>query len=135
MFVKPKKKKRLNDEKFVSSTSGLDESLIASIKAERSKAGQDMIKAQKDAEEKRLANRREKLSKPDSFENVGRINIKGEGTTKAWYMGQEDKDTMNVSKAEKKAIKKENKKRSIDYLQDVSDLVMESFGKRKNRGK
>ena len=28
-------------------------------------------------------------------------------------------------------IKAENKKRSIDYLQDVDDLVMESFGKRK----
>ena len=48
---------------------------------------------------------------------------------------REDKNTMNVSKAEKKAIRKENKKRSIDYLQDMSDLVMESFGKRKNRGK
>ena len=45
-----------------------------------------------------------------------------------------DSDTMNVSKSEKKSIKAENKKRSLDYLADVSDLVMESFGKRKNRG-
>ncbi len=65
-----------------------------------------------------------------SFENVGRINIKGEGSTKAWYVG-EDTNTMNVSRAEKKAIKSENKKRSLDYLTDVSNLVMESFGKRK----
>lgn len=64
------------------------------------------------------------------FENVGRLNIKDERSTKAWYMG-EDKDTMNVSKSERKNIKAENKKRSIDYLQDVDDLVMESFGKRK----
>lgn len=64
------------------------------------------------------------------FENVGRLNIKDEKSTKAWYMG-EDKDTMNVSKSERKNIKAENKKRSIDYLQDVDDLVMESFGKRK----
>ena len=137
-YGKPRKKQKLGDEKFVSKTSGLDESLIASIKADRdrSKAGKDMINAQKDAEKKRLDSRREKSSKADSFENVGRINIKGEGSTKSWYMGQEeDKNTMNVSKAEKKAIKKENKKRSIDYLQDMSDLVMESFGKRKNRGK
>ncbi len=68
----------------------------------------------------------------DSFENVGRINIKGEGSTKAWYVGQ-DNDTMNISKKEKKNIKAQNKKRSLDYLQDMSDLVMESFGKRKNR--
>ena len=144
-FVKPRKKQKLGDAGFVSKTSGLDESLIASIKADRdrSKSGKDMINAQKDAEKKRLDSRREKSSKADSFENVGRINIKGEGATKSWYMGQddnsshkkEDKNTMNVSKAEKKAIKKENKKRSIDYLQDMSDLVMESFGKRKNRGK
>ena len=143
-FPKPRKKKRLNDEKFVSATSGLDESLIASIKADRSKVGKDMIKAQKEAEKARTESRREKSHKPDSFENVGHLNIKGEGSTKAWYMGQdsegrskkkEDSNTMNVSKAEKKAIKAENKKRSIDYLQDVSDLVMESFGKRKNRGK
>ncbi|WP_051688730.1 DEAD/DEAH box helicase [Butyrivibrio sp. AE2032] len=69
-----------------------------------------------------------------SFENVGRINIKGEGATKAWYVG-EDNDTMNMSKSEKKAVKAQNKKRSLDYLQDMSDLVMESFGKRKNREK
>ena len=145
-YAKPRKKQKLGDESFVSKTSGLDESLIASIKADRdrSKAGLEMIKASKEAENKRLHERREKTHKSDSFENVGRINIKGEGSTKAWYMGQEsdlpsekreDKNTMNVSKAEKKAIRKENKKRSIDYLQDMSDLVMESFGKRKNRGK
>ena len=141
---KPRKKKRLNDESFVSATSGLDESLIASIKADRSKAGQDMINAQKNAEKARTDSRRQKSSKPDSFENVGRINIKGEGSTKAWYMGQDNDDshtkkddvnTMKMTRAEKKAVKAENKKRSIDYLQDVSDLVMESFGKRKNRGK
>ena len=145
-YLKPRKKQRLGDESFVSKSSGLDESLIASIKADRdrSKAGLEMIKASKEAENKRLNERREKSHKSDSFENVGRINIKGEGSTKSWYMGQEsdlpsekreDKNTMNVSKAEKKAIRKENKKRSIDYLQDMSDLVMESFGKRKNRGK
>ncbi len=69
-----------------------------------------------------------------SFENVGRINIKGEGSTKAWYVG-EDNDTMNLTKSERKAVKAQNKKRSLDYLQDMSDLVMESFGKRKNREK
>jgi ATP-dependent RNA helicase DeaD len=74
--------------------------------------------------------RRKQAENP--FENVGRINIKGEGTTKAWYVGQ-DEDTMNMSKAEKKSVKAQNKKRSLDYLQDMSDLVMESFGKRKNR--
>ena len=141
---KPRKKKRLNDENFVNATTGLDESLIASIKADRSKTGQDMINAQKNAEKARTDSRRQKSSKPDSFENVGRINIKGEGTTKAWYMGQDNDDshtkkddvnTMKMTRAEKKAVKAENKKRSIDYLQDVSDLVMESFGKRKNRGK
>ncbi len=42
---------------------------------------------------------------------------------------------MNVSKSEKKAIKSENKKRSLDYLADVSDFVMESFGKRKKKEK
>ena len=68
----------------------------------------------------------------DAFENVGRINIKGEGSTKAWYVGQ-DEDTMNLSKSKKKSVKALNKKRSLDYLQDMSDLVMESFGKRKNR--
>ena len=68
----------------------------------------------------------------DAFENVGRINIKGEGSTKAWYVGQ-DEDTMNLSKSKKKSVKAQNKKRSLDYLQDMSDLVMESFGKRKNR--
>ncbi len=70
----------------------------------------------------------------DAFENVGRINIKGEGSTKAWYVGQ-DSDTMNLSGAEKKRVKAQNKKRSLDYLQDMSDLVMGSLGKRKNREK
>ena len=70
----------------------------------------------------------------DSFENVGRINIKGEGSTKAWYVG-EDTDTMNISKKEKKNVKAQNKKRSLDYLQDMSDLVMESFGKRRGKDK
>ena len=70
----------------------------------------------------------------DAFENVGRINIKGEGSTKAWYVG-EDADTMNMSKKEKKSVKAQNKKRSLDYLQDMTDLVMESFGKRINREK
>ena len=40
---------------------------------------------------------------------------------------------MNLSKSKKKSVKAQNKKRSLDYLQDMSDLVMESFGKRKNR--
>ncbi len=70
----------------------------------------------------------------DMIENVGRINIKGEGSTRAWYVG-EDPDTMNISKTDKKKVKAQNKKRSLDYLQDMSDLVMESFGKRKNREK
>ena len=43
----------------------------------------------------------------------------------------EDRDTMNVTKSERKSIKNDNKKRSLDYLSDVDDLVMESFGKRK----
>ncbi len=63
-----------------------------------------------------------------------RSHIKGEGSTKAWYMG-EDANTMNMSRAEKKNLKARNKKRSLDYLQDVGDLVMESFGKRKSREK
>ncbi len=70
----------------------------------------------------------------ESFENVGRINIKGEESTRAWYVG-EDNNTMNMSRTEKKNVKAQNKKRSLDYLQDMSDLVMESFGKRKNREK
>ncbi|MBQ8031479.1 MAG: DEAD/DEAH box helicase [Butyrivibrio sp.] len=77
-----------------------------------------------------------KKKSSDSFENVGRISIKGEGSTKAWYVGQDkDIDTMNLTKKEKKNVKAQNKKRSLDYLQDMSDLVMESFGKRKNREK
>jgi len=82
------------------------------------------------------AERPYKKKSSDSFENVGRINIKGEGSTKAWYVGQDkDIDTMNLTKKEKKNVKAQNKKRSLDYLQDMSDLVMESFGKRKNREK
>ena len=77
---------------------------------------------------------RHKAAETNPFENVGRITIKGEGSTKAWYVG-EDNNTMNMSKAEKKSVKAQNKKRSLDYLQDMSDLVMESFGKRKNREK
>ncbi|RKM57589.1 DEAD/DEAH box helicase [Butyrivibrio sp. CB08] len=75
-----------------------------------------------------------KKKSSDSFENVGRINIKGEGSTKAWYVG-EDTNTMNISKKEKKSVKAQNKKRSLDYLQDMSDLVMESFGKRRGGDK
>ena len=41
---------------------------------------------------------------------------------------------MNVSKSEKKDMKAENKKRSLDYLSDVSNFVMESFGKRGKKG-
>ncbi|MCR5156360.1 MAG: DEAD/DEAH box helicase [Butyrivibrio sp.] len=84
--------------------------------------------------EKSSGERKYSKKSSDTIENVGRVTIKGEGSTKAWYVGQ-DNDTMNMSKAEKKSIKAQNKKRSLDYLQDVSDLVMESFGKRKNREK
>ena len=98
----------------------------------------DELKAlYKKSSEKAPANKPERSYKKkssDSFENVGRINIKGEGSTKAWYVGQDkDIDTMNLTKKEKKNVKAQNKKRSLDYLQDMSDLVMESFGKRKNR--
>ncbi|MBP3275148.1 MAG: DEAD/DEAH box helicase [Butyrivibrio sp.] len=100
----------------------------------------DELKAlYKKSSEKAPANKPERSYKKkssDSFENVGRINIKGEGSTKAWYVGQDkDIDTMNLTKKEKKNVKAQNKKRSLDYLQDMSDLVMESFGKRKNREK
>lgn len=100
----------------------------------------DELKAlYKKTSEKAPSNKPERSYKKksaDSFENVGRINIKGEGSTKAWYVGQEkDIDTMNLTKKEKKNVKAQNKKRSLDYLQDMSDLVMESFGKRKNREK
>ena len=104
----------------------------------------DFAKADKKANEKPRKARGEKTRSEEraprrkkeqaSFENVGRINIKGEGSTKAWYVG-EDNDTMNLTKSERKAVKAQNKKRSLDYLQDMSDLVMESFGKRKNREK
>lgn len=90
---------------------------------DRSKTGTDMIRSQK-------KDRRPRNNPGEGFEKVGRVSIKGESSTKAWYVG-EDTNTMNVSKKEKKQIKSENKKRSIDYLQDVNDLVMESFGKRK----
>lgn len=117
--------------------------------------GPEGRRSYKDTERKRSESRRERTAsengtrtrtrKPsnEGFENVGRINIKGEGSTKAWYLDSgdtarskgskksEDSNTMNVSKTDRKKIKSENKKRSIDYLQDVSDLVMESFGKRK----
>jgi ATP-dependent RNA helicase DeaD len=87
------------------------------------------------AKDKRSESSRPAKKRPtEAFENVGRINIKGEGQGKAWYMGQ-DNDTMNMSKSEKKAVKAQNKKRSLDYLQDMSDLVMESFGKRRNKEK
>ena len=100
----------------------------------------DELKAlYKKSADKAPANKPERSYKKkssDSFENVGRINIKGEGSTKAWYVGQDkDIDTMNLTKKEKKNVKAQNKKRSLDYLQDMSDLVMESFGKRKNREK
>jgi ATP-dependent RNA helicase DeaD len=140
LFKKPRKKERLNyEDKSKASAVGLDESLIASIKADRNKTG-DAVSTPK-------PERKSHSKKSDGFENVGRINIKGEGETKAWYMGQDedksyssnrkkaDTDTMKVSKSEKKAIKSENKKRSLDYLADVSDFVMESFGKRKNKEK
>ncbi len=91
-------------------------------------------KSEKKAPQKTSYSKKSEKKSADAFQNVGRIGIKGEGATKAWYMG-EDRDTMNVSKSEKKSIKAQNKKRSLDYLQDMSDLVMESFGKRKNREK
>ena len=133
-FDRPKRKRKPATEQNKNS-SLLDESLIESIKADRNKS------ASKDHSDKYIYSHHGN-NKSDGFENVGKIAIKGEDSTKAWYMGKDedyskkpDKNTMNASKAEKKAIKAENKKRSFDYLQDVSDLVMESFGKRKNRGK
>ena len=88
----------------------------------------------KKSESRRHPHDRALMRAADAFENVGRINIRGEGSTKAWYVG-EDNNTMNLSRSERKAVKAQNKKRSLDYLQDMSDLVMESFGKRKNREK
>ncbi len=89
---------------------------------------------EKKPESRRHSHDRAPLRAADAFENVGRINIRGEGSTKAWYVG-EDSNTMNMTRSERKAVKAQNKKRSLDYLQDMSDLVMESFGKRKNREK
>ena len=124
-FEIPLKKDKPRKKRVEENTAGaLDEKLIESIKRDRKKAPVS----------KEAPIRRHEKAKSDGFENVGRINIKGEGSTKSWYVG-EDTDTMNISKAERKRVKAENKKRSIDYLQDVSDLVMESFGKHKNRGK
>ena len=124
-FDAPVKKDKPRKKRVEENTAGaLDEKLIESIKRDRKKTPVS----------KETPIRRHEKAKSDGFENVGRINIKGEGSTKSWYVG-EDTDTMNISKAERKRVKAENKKRSIDYLQDVSDLVMESFGKHKNRGK
>ena len=122
LFEKPKRRSKSKDE--ADSKPALDEALIESIKKDRKKSSEKVSSRSARSEKKRSARGNAE------FENVGRINIKGEESTKAWYLG-EDNNTMNVSKAEKKHIKSENKKRSIDYLQDVSDFVMESFGKRK----
>ena len=123
LFEKPKRRNKSKDEG--ASKSSIDEALVESIKKDRKKTS-DKAQASRAArpERKHLARGNAE------FENVGRLNIKGEESTKAWYVG-EDSNTMNVSKSEKKHIKAENKKRSIDYLQDVSDFVMESFGKRR----
>jgi ATP-dependent RNA helicase DeaD len=145
---KPRKKERLNfAEESKASAVGLDESLIASIKADRDKTRDNNKSSREGMADSKRVERTARSKKSDGFSNVGKISIKGEGTTKAWYMGQDedktissnrkkaDSDTMNVSKSEKKAIKSENKKRSLDYLADVSDFVMESFGKRKKKEK
>ena len=125
----PVMRRKKPSEKPVSNASGLDEALIESIKKDRNTSAKNNSSNSSSKKDRNRSSR-----KSDGFENVGRINIKGEGSTKAWYMGAEDTDTMHVSKSDKKKIKSENKKRSLDYLQDVSDLVMESFGKRKNKG-
>ena len=104
----------------------------SSDRAERRKKDGRAENAARAKTEKSRNGKRPADSNP--FENVGRVSIKGEGSTKAWYVG-EDKDTMSMSKSEKKKAKAENKKRSLDYLQDMTDLVMESFGKRGIRGK
>ena len=122
LFEKPKRRKKPLEEKAKSS---LDEALVESIKRDRKNSSTDRTEDRSPRRERRRDNKNQA-----GFENVGRLNIKGEASTKAWYVG-EDSNTMNVTKAEKKHIKSENKKRSLDYLQDVSDLVMESFGKRK----
>ena len=121
-FEKPKRRSKSKDAS--DSKPALDEALVESIKKDRKKSSEKVSSRPARSEIKRSARGNAE------FENVGRLNIKGEESTKAWYLG-EDNNTMNVSKAEKKHIKSENKKRSIDYLQDVSDFVMESFGKRK----
>ncbi len=143
LFPKPKRKnKPLNDSDGFTKGTGLDESLIASIKADRDKSSDKAASKSGATSDSRKYERKSKKNS-DGFENVGRINIKGESSTKAWYMednsqrkkaDKPDNNTMNVSKADKKAIKAENKKRSLDYLADVSSLVMESFGKRKHKG-
>jgi ATP-dependent RNA helicase DeaD len=132
VFEKPRRKKKPSEQP--ATDTGIDVSLIESIKADRKKAENSKKPQDKAPSDSPRRSRHSEGKKSDGFENVGRINIKGEGKTKAWYVG-EDSDTMNVSKAEKKAIKAENKKRSLDYLQDVSDLVMESFGRRKHKEK
>ncbi len=139
LFPKPRRKnKPLNDHDGFNKNTGLDENLIASIKADRGQNANKSSDASKTSDNKKYERKPRKSN--DGFENVGRINIKGEGSTKSWYMedtprhkkaDKQDVDTMNVSKSDKKAIKSENKKRSLDYLADVSSLVMESFGKRK----
>ncbi len=106
LFPKPKRKsKQLNDSDGFTKGTGLDESLIASIKADRT-----VENAKTDT--KKYERKTKKDS--DGFENVGRLNTKGDGSAKS--------------------VKAENKKRSLDYLTDVSNLVMESFGKRRNKG-
>ncbi|MBO6239454.1 MAG: DEAD/DEAH box helicase [Butyrivibrio sp.] len=124
LFEKPKRRKKAKSE--VNNKTAIDESLVESIKRDRKKSSD---KSSLNSSPSRPERKRESR-KAASFENVGRINIKDEESTKAWYVG-EDNNTMNASKAERKLFKSENKKRSIDYLQDVSDFVMESFGKRK----
>ena len=123
LFEKPKRRNKSKDEG--ARKSSIDEALVESIKKDRKKTS-DKAQASRAARPERKHSARGNAE----FENVGRLNIKGEESTKAWYVG-EDSNTMNVSKSEKKHIKAENKKRSIDYLQDVSDFVMESFGKRR----
>ena len=123
LFEKPKRRNKSKDEMVHKSS--IDEALVESIKKDRKKTS-DKAQASRAARPERKHSARGNAE----FENVGRLNIKGEESTKAWYVG-EDSNTMNVSKSEKKHIKAENKKRSIDYLQDVSDFVMESFGKRR----
>ena len=123
LFEKPKRRNKSKDEG--ARKSSIDEALVESIKKDRKKTS-DKAQASRVARPERKHSARGNAE----FENVGRLNIKGEESTKAWYVG-EDSNTMNVSKSEKKHIKAENKKRSIDYLQDVSDFVMESFGKRR----